>query len=216
MSTAKFAIVNIGTLSMNKYWGETERLRSATATCVLLEAEGHRLLVDPSPGPDLLEPMLFARTGLRPEEIDSIFVTHFHGDHRFGLELFERATWLMAAPGLDEWGKHSPQDAETIARFLPAEGRLPAGVDLFASPGHTYGHHALVMDTRWGRLIVAGDAVMTQEFYDAEEGFHNCVDFEQATETIRAIRRSADLVAPGHGNLILTRSGSVQGEDSLS
>jgi len=206
VSTAKFTVVNIGTLSMNKFWGETERLRSATATCVLLEIEGHRLLVDPSPGPDLLEPMLFARTGLRPVDIDAVFITHFHGDHRFGLELFARASWLMAAPGLGEWREHSPQDAETIARFLPAEGRLPEGIGLFASPGHTHGHHALVADTRWGRLIVAGDAVMTQDFYDAEEGYHNCVDFGQATETIRQIKRSADVVIPGHGNLILARS----------
>jgi glyoxylase-like metal-dependent hydrolase (beta-lactamase superfamily II) len=69
--------------------------------------------------------------------------------------------------------------------------------------------HALVADARWGRLIVAGDAIMTQDSYDAEEGYHNCVDFEQATETIRAIARSADLVIPGHGNLILARSPGV-------
>jgi glyoxylase-like metal-dependent hydrolase (beta-lactamase superfamily II) len=201
---------------MNKFWGERERVRSATATCILFETGGHRLLVDPSPGPGLLEPMLFARTGLRPADIDSVFVTHFHGDHRFGLELFVRASWWMAAPGLAEWREHSPQDAETIARFLPAEGCLPEGLDLFASPGHTHGHHALVTDTRWGRLIVAGDAAMTQDFYDAEEGYHNCVDFGQATETIRAIKRCADLVIPGHGNLILARSLSAQGKRSLT
>jgi glyoxylase-like metal-dependent hydrolase (beta-lactamase superfamily II) len=205
--TAKFTVVNVGTLSMNKFWGEEERQRSATATCVLLETGGRRLLVDPSPSPELLEPILFARTGLRPRDIDLVFVTHFHGDHRFGLELFARASWLMATPGLAEWREHSPQDAEMLARFLPAEGRLPKAISLLASPGHTYGHHALVVDdTRWGRLIVAGDAVMTQDFYDAEEGYHNCVDFEQATETIRAIKRRADLVIPGHGNLILGRS----------
>jgi glyoxylase-like metal-dependent hydrolase (beta-lactamase superfamily II) len=190
-------VINIGTLSMNKFWGERERLRSATATCVLLETGGHRLLVDPSPGPELLQPMLFARTGLRPDDIDSVFVTHFHGDHRYGLELFADAAWWMAAPGLGEWREHSPRDAELIARFTPAEGRLPVGIELLASPGHTYGHHALVMDTRWGPLVVAGDAVMTQDFYDAEEGYHNCVDFEQATETIRAIKRRANLVIPG-------------------
>ena len=40
----KFTILNIGTLSMNKFWGETERLRSPTATCTLLEAGDRRLL----------------------------------------------------------------------------------------------------------------------------------------------------------------------------
>ena len=201
--TVQFTIVNIGTLSMNRFWGETERVRSATATCVLLETEGQRLLVDPSPGPEELEPMLFARTGLRPAQIDAVFVTHFHGDHRYGLELFAHATWLMAESGLHEWQARSPQDGGLIDRFLPAEGKLPGALALFPSPGHTLGHHGLLMDARWGRTIVAGDAVMTQDFFDAEEGFHNCVDFELATETIRTIKERADWVIPGHGNLIM-------------
>ena len=90
-----------------------------------------------------------------------------------------------------------------IGRFLPASERLPQGIHLFPSPGHTFGHHGLRMDTRWGRLIVAGDAVMTQDFFDAEEGFHNCVDFGLATQTIRTIKERAEWVIPGHGNLIM-------------
>ena len=85
---AKITIVNIGTLSMNKFWSETERVRSASATCTLVEVNGQRILVDPSPEPEMLKPMLFANTGLSPEQIDQIFLTHFHGDHRYGLDLF--------------------------------------------------------------------------------------------------------------------------------
>jgi glyoxylase-like metal-dependent hydrolase (beta-lactamase superfamily II) len=207
VSTAKFTIVNIGTLSMNKFWGETERVRSATATCTLLQAGGQRLLVDPSPHPDLLEPMLYARTGLWPADVDAVFVTHHHGDHRFGLELFPDASWLMAGAGLEEWreqsGRGATPDSQWIDRFTPAEGRLPEGISLFASPGHTYGHHSLLATTRWGELIVSGDAVMGLEWFEAEEGYHNCVDFAQASETIRRIGRCADLVIPGHGNVFL-------------
>jgi glyoxylase-like metal-dependent hydrolase (beta-lactamase superfamily II) len=200
VSTVKFTIVNIGTLSMNKFWGETERVRSPTATCTLLQAGDQRLLVDPSPHPELLEPMLFARTGLRPADIGAVFITHFHGDHRFGLDLFADASWLMTAPGLEEWRERSPQDSRWIDRFLPAEGRLPEGVSLFASPGHTYGHYSLLAATRWGKAIVSGDAVMTLDWFDAQEGYHNCADFALATDTIRRINQAADLVIPGHGN----------------
>ena len=87
--TVRFTIVNIGTLSMNKFWGETERLRSPSATCTLLQAGGKRLLVDPSPDSEPLARLLFERTGLRPEAVDAVFCTHWHGDHRFGLALFE-------------------------------------------------------------------------------------------------------------------------------
>ena len=200
METARVTIINIGTLSMNKFWDETERVRSPSATCTLLEVSGHRLIVDPSPGADLLEPMLFARAGLRPEHIDQVFLTHFHGDHRFGLDLFTGKPWLMSSAGLEDWGQRSPGDAEPIGRFLPAEEYLPEGIDLFPSPGHTIGHCSLSVKIEAGSLIVAGDAVMTEDFLEAEEGFHNSVDFEQATETIRKIRQAADLIIPGHDN----------------
>jgi len=205
MDTAhvKFTIVNIGILTMNKFWGETQRMRSPTATCTLLQAGGKRLLVDPSPGPELLAPLLFDRTGLRPGAIDLVFLTHFHGDHRFGLELFAGKPWLMAAAGRAEWRERSPQEAGLIDRFLPAEGRLPQGITLFPSPGHTLGSHSLLADTEWGKLAVTGDAVMTGDFFAAEEGYHNSVDFEQAASTIRRIKEVATLVIPGHDNLIL-------------
>ena len=205
-SHVRFTIVNIGTLSMNKFWGETERLRSATATCTLLEGEGQRLLVDPSPYPERLAPMLFARTGLRPDSIDTVFVTHWHGDHRFGLDLFPGAAWLMAEQGLNEWREQNPQDSESIDRFLLAEGSLPEGMSLFASPGHTYGHHSLLVETRWGNLIVSGDAVMSFDWFEANEGYHNCVDLDLATETIHRIRQAADLVVPRHANWFPTAS----------
>ena len=204
MSTdVRFTIVNMGTLSMNKFWGETERLREPSATCTLLEPGSMRLLVDPSPYPERLEAALFATTGLRPADIDAVFLTHWHGDHRFGLALWEGKPWWMAAAGLEEWQRRAPDDAALIGRFVPAEGQMPAGIRLYPSPGHAVGHCSLQVDTQWGPLIVAGDAVMTPDFYQAEEGFHNSVDFAQAEETIRAIKRDARLVIPGHGNLIL-------------
>jgi len=53
--------------------------------------------------------------------------------------------------------------------------------------------------------MVAGDAVMPEDFLEAEEGFHNSVDFGQATETIRKIKQAAHLVIPGHGNFCFLR-----------
>ncbi|MBT7161130.1 MAG: MBL fold metallo-hydrolase, partial [Victivallales bacterium] len=121
-------IIHIGTLSMNRFWGETERVREPSATCTLIVAGGQRLLVDPSPHPDALERALADRTGLRPADIDLVYLTHFHGDHRFGLSLFEDRPLLMAEAGIAEWIGRSPGDAELAGRFCPAEDRLPAGV----------------------------------------------------------------------------------------
>lgn len=202
-SIVDFTIINIGTLSMNKYWGETERLRQPTATCTLLQNRKMNLLVDPSPYPQELEGLLFANAGLRPENINFVFVTHFHGDHHFGLELFKGAKWLMAQSGLEEWSKVDHDRQAILAEFSAAESNLPDGIELFHAPGHTFGLHALSVNTRWGCLIVAGDAVMTKDYFENEEGYRNSEDFNMASQTIRSIKNKAGLVIPGHGNLIL-------------
>jgi len=205
METARVTVINIGTLSMNKFWDETERMRPTSATCTLIEVGGQRIIVDPSPGVDLLEPMLFARSGLHPENIDLVFLTHFHGDHHFGLDLFAGKPWLMSSAGLTDWKERSPNESELIDRFSPAQEHLPEGISLFPSPGHTAEHCSLLVRAKMGDLMVAGDAVMTEDFLEAEEGFHNSVDFGQATETIRKIKQAAHLVIPGHGNFCFLR-----------
>ncbi len=135
-----FRIINIGVLSQNKFWGETARMREdISATCTLLEVGGHRILVDPSPRREPLEALLYNRAGLRPDAIDMVYVTHWHGDHLFGLRLFEHATWLMAEAGIAEWRERAPEYGHLSDRFRPAEAGLPEGVALFparATPRH--------------------------------------------------------------------------------
>jgi glyoxylase-like metal-dependent hydrolase (beta-lactamase superfamily II) len=203
-----FRIINIGTLSQNKFWGETQRMREdISATCTLLEVGDHRILVDPSPRREALAQMLFNRAGLRPSAIDMVYVTHWHGDHLFGLRLFEDAVWLMAEDGIAEWHERAPDYRHLSDRFQPAEGALPSGVALFPAPGHTPALTALRVDTRWGPLIIAGDAVMNREYFAAEEGYRNSIDFDAAANTIRRIKAEAALVIPGHDNLILNLDG---------
>jgi glyoxylase-like metal-dependent hydrolase (beta-lactamase superfamily II) len=214
MSNVKFTLVNMGTLSMNKFWGEVDRKRAPSATCTVLDLDGTRLLVDPSPYPEQLEQRLFAATGLRTGDVDMVFVTHHHADHRFGLELFTGKPWLMAADVLDEWRAASPQDESLINTFALAEHHLPGGVTLLPTPGHTRSHHSLAVNTAWGRLVVAGDAVMTLDFWEAGEVFNNSANVVQTRETIRQLKQIADLVIPGHGNYFLNPTHAAGQHDS--
>ena len=204
-----FTIVNIGTLSMNKYWGETERKRAPSATCTLLDVDGIHVLVDPSPYPEQLQQRLFATTGLRLNNIDLVFVTHYHADHRFGLELFAGKPWLMSAAGIEEWRAAAPHEQSLINAFSPAEKHLPAGVSMLATPGHTRAHTSLQACTREGCLVVAGDAVMTRDFFAAAEGFHNSVDLVAARDSIHHIAQVAALIVPGHANYFVNNSSAL-------
>lgn len=204
MSDGIFTIVNIGYVGANKFWGETERVRQAAATCTLIRLGGLKVLVDPSPHPEQLETLLRRTTGLRPAEIDLLFITHHHGDHRYGIPLFPGRPAMMASAEIETWRRLNPEDEAEIAAMLPAEGQLPAGLALVPTPGHTMTHHGLALDSVWGKALIAGDSVMTWDHFAHQEGHTNSVDFAVASETIRRIQKDYDWVVPGHGNYFPT------------
>ena len=69
--------------------GETEAVRTAHATTTLIRIGKRAILVDPGLPPPALNARLFERTGLRPAQIDTIFLSNFRPSHRAGLPLFE-------------------------------------------------------------------------------------------------------------------------------
>ena len=73
-----------------------------------------------------------------------------------------------------------------------------SGLSVVHLPGHTPGSagFSFVMDER--RILITGDAVMTKDFFAAEEGYFNSVDFTTVKETIRYIKNNFDIVVPGH------------------
>ncbi len=143
---------------------------ASSISCFVVETQGKRILFDAGNGAahggKMLERLRAA--GIAPEQIDYIFVTHFHGDHIGGLaadgkplfanaQLYvpdaEYAAW--AAMGNDG-GKEAVETVDTygnrLHRFAYTD-ILPLGVKAMAAPGHTPGH--TVYQT--GRLFIVGD-----------------------------------------------------------
>jgi glyoxylase-like metal-dependent hydrolase (beta-lactamase superfamily II) len=214
----RWDIVTIGNISRNRYWGESDDkpVRHAICTCTVIQAEGARLIVDPSleptardaaaasappDQPDRMAAELNRRTGLKPADIHAVFITHDHGDHHAGLLTFPHADWF-AAPD--------------VAAAINATGRYAKGVqvaaesllgfaDVIPTPGHTPGHHSLRFDCEGLSVVVAGDAVMTRDFWRDRRGYFNSVDFAQASRTIEYLATLADAVVPGHDNWFLNK-----------
>lgn len=204
MNSPAWRVLCIGNLSMNKFWGEADRRRGPHSTSVLIEAGGVRIVVDPSWPPEQMAEILDRRRGIGPDDIDFVFLTHRHGDHWAGLEVFESARRLMAERELELWREEEAGRESAISgSFHPAEKLLPRGIELIPSPGHTPGHASLRLEAGGLRVVIAGDAVMTREFFEADEPFHNAVNMEQAVESIRLVRREADIIVPGHDNCFL-------------
>jgi glyoxylase-like metal-dependent hydrolase (beta-lactamase superfamily II) len=200
----RWEILTIGNLSRNRYWGEGDdrTRRPAICTCTLVVTDEGRLLVDPSLSEaDAMARELDRRTGLQPEEIDAVFLTHEHGDHHFGLRHFAGARWL-AAPAVAARLNESGQYDRPIE---PVESPLLGEIELIPTPGHTLSHHSLRFDCEGLSVVIAGDAAMTRDFWRERQGYFNSADFDLAARSIGQLAAIADLIIPGHDNYFLNR-----------
>ena len=197
-----WSIITIGNLSRNQYWGEPndKALRDVLCTTTLITGDGFRLLVDPSvASPDGMAKELNRRTGLKLDDINTIFITHEHGDHVAGLANFPKALWYSSAQTAEVLNR-----ANRFAKQIePAPNALFDSVEVVPTPGHTRGHHSLRFqcDGKW--VVVAGDAVPTRDFWRDRRSFYNAVNPEQGSRTMDAISKMADIVVPGHDNYFL-------------
>lgn len=200
----RWTVLTLGCFSRNRYWGEedTRSYRRALCTSTLITAEnGTHILVDPAVSGKELAQVLDERCGLKPESVDYVFITHHHGDHYVGMVDLPQAIW-MAAPGDTEQIRQAlPQYA---GRIFPAGEELVPGIRVIALPGHTMGLSGLLFESEDGMVAVAGDSVMTRDFFKDRRGYYNSVDFEASARSIDFLMAQADVVVPGHGNYFLT------------
>jgi glyoxylase-like metal-dependent hydrolase (beta-lactamase superfamily II) len=198
----RWAIVTIGNLSRNRYWGEPDAkpLREAICTCTLVSGPGFHLLVDPSlpSGADMAKE-LDRRTGLKPDDITGIFVTHEHADHFAGIAHFPKAAWFAGSRTAEilNRGQGLPRKIDA------APGMLFDAIEAIPTPGHTSSHHSLRFQWEGRAVVAAGDAVATRDFWRERRSYYNAVDPEQAARTMDALASTASVIIPGHDNYFL-------------
>jgi glyoxylase-like metal-dependent hydrolase (beta-lactamase superfamily II) len=220
MSSVRFDIISIGTLSRNRLWNETSPVRTAHATTTLLRAGKRHILVDPGLPPAALAARLGERSGVKPEQIDTVFLTNFRPAHRAGLAIFTKAKVLIheneqqavqqhleqmieQAPTEDEDRKWMKQEMALLETIQPAEDQLEEYVDLFPLFGYTPGNCGLLISAPTTTLLIAGDAIPTQEHFLAGQVLPDAYDIRAAQESMQEAYEIADLVIPGHDNLFV-------------
>ena len=95
MATARFDVVSIGTLSKNMLWHEKEPVRTPHATTTLIRTGKKNILIDPGLPPAVISARLYERSGLKPHQIDLVFLTNFQAAHRGGIAAFPDAKWYV-------------------------------------------------------------------------------------------------------------------------
>jgi glyoxylase-like metal-dependent hydrolase (beta-lactamase superfamily II) len=215
---ARVDIISIGTLSRNRLWGETERVRTAHATTTLIRAAGRNILIDPGLPPAAIGARLFERSGLRPGDIDTVFLTNFRPSHRAGLPLFENAKVMIhelerassreqieqlisGAPEGDLDREALETELEVLERLSVAPDQLAATVDLFPLFGYTPGTCGILIAASTQTILIAGDAVATQEHFLAGQSLPDAQNIKDAHEAMGEVYEIADWIVPGHDNL---------------
>ena len=198
----------------------------------LIRADGCTYLVDAGTGPSRGShlghvPASLAQVGLTPHDIDTILMTHMHGDHAGGLlhpsgdpafpsaELWvaeeEAAFWVD--PGLPSRAPERMQATignavkslgaygERTTRFSAGREVAP-GIRSVPLPGHTPGQTGFLVESGGERLLIWADIIHVAALQFARPdwtvGFD--VDGAQAAETRRRIfARAADENLPVAG-----------------
>lgn len=158
----------------------------------------------------------FRAAGFTPEQVDTVVISHFHGDHINGLRLQDgsavftnaevkapEAEWTFwtdeaqaaAAPdGLKPAFANVKRVFDPIrAQVKPfkAGSEVVAGVNAIAAPGHTPGHTAFVIG---GKLLALSDTTNMPALFVTNPGFHAAFDMDPAAaEATR--RRMLDMAA---------------------
>ena len=169
----------------------------ASPTTVLIKDNGLNILVDPGANRPLLE-KAFKKEGLVPQDIDIVFLTHYHLDHILNIRLF---------PDKDIY------DGTTITRedaITEYSGNIPGtSIQVILTPGHADEHCSLLIETEQGKVVIAGDVFWWQDQEEQKTDRESLMkhedpfvkDIELLVESRKKLLEIADYIIPGHGKM---------------
>jgi len=215
---------DIGTFSYLNFSGEK---RWFPVYIWLIEGGGQKILVDvacdaeemrkasvlgaPYENITTIEEAL-AKFELSPENVETVIITHLHGDHALNLRKFVNAKIYVQEDELNFARNPHPLFANIFPkgrfdgiRFMTVKGdyRLRDGVDILFTPGHSAGTQSVAVSTAKGRAIICGACSLPESFAPVDKtqqvvapGIH--LDPVKGYDSLVRIKKEADIILPLH------------------
>jgi glyoxylase-like metal-dependent hydrolase (beta-lactamase superfamily II) len=181
-------------------------------TPVVVNTGSRLIAIDAGRGPSGEYLANLAAAGIDPKAINTVIISHFHGDHIGGLRdkeqnlVFPNAEIMVPAAEWAHWMDDTKMNATPeatrgdwqnvrrifgsiagkITRF-DADKEITPGIKSIATPGHTPGHTSFDIASGNGRLIYQGDVSIMSYFFVRNPGWH--VAFDTDPQLAEATRR---------------------------
>jgi len=141
--------------------------------------------------------------GLSPEDIDAVILTHSHLDHIANVFLFPAAKIFMRFISGNYPGQFQLIKEGTVNRFNLIEEPIADGVKIIDTIGHAIDHISVAVDTKDGKIVIAGDAVAGEVWADIikQPNPDFVYSVEKYNESRKKILEMADYIIPGHGDM---------------
>ncbi|MEM9342783.1 MAG: MBL fold metallo-hydrolase [Pseudomonadota bacterium] len=110
-----------------------------------------------------------ASAGIAPEDVNTVVITHMHGDHIGGIsgdggETFANARYVTHQAEFDHWnGTDNENFANKIKpiaekfEFISDGGSVTSGVTAMEATGHTPGHTVYMLESAGEQLVLTAD-----------------------------------------------------------
>ena len=173
------------------YEGKKQQL---TASCYLIRHADHYMIWDTgypaatagaTPSDQTVKVPLveqLAQLKIKPEQINYVGISHYHGDHTGQAASFPQATLLIGQGDWDVLNGTTPSgttNAAPLKHWLSGAGKaepVARDKDVFGDgtvimldmPGHTPGHHSLLVKLKEkGNVLLTGDQAHFRENYES-------------------------------------------------
>jgi len=184
--SAKVKIIHEGWIESDCV--KAHKVPTTSPTISLIEDGAIVAVVDPGemPNQQILVDAL-KKEGLEIKEVTHVLVTHSHFDHYRNVGMFPESTIVVEYFGL--WAEGRNKD------FLK---KFSENIEIISAPGHNYDALSFLIDTKEGKIAVAGD-VFWKENYPKKDPY--ATDLNQLEKSRKKILELADYIIPGHGKM---------------
>lgn len=142
--------------------------------------------------------------GVKPDDIDIVFITHWHRDHFGNIGIFKKAMHLASKCLVERFGLKD-------FRGIDDREEITNSIRVILTPGHTIDHASLIIDTvvsgLKARIAIAGDAIVSHSYFQSGKVWKYNADFysiEAAQNSIKQLVEMSDIIIPGHGAPFMT------------